>query len=110
MRLADVQNLRGGTRPYELLHHLASKVARILDLAIELAVGEETRTAFTELNDSYVARHGFPFIIAVRDNTKASILAAFERRLDHDSDSEFEEACRQVERIAEHRLKDMLPR
>ncbi|OYX42829.1 MAG: OHCU decarboxylase [Rhodobacterales bacterium 32-67-9] len=74
------------------------------------ALTDAERTAFGELNAAYVARHGFPFIIAVRDNTKATILAAFERRIENDSDTEFEEACRQVERIAELRLKDMLPR
>ncbi|MDH5454408.1 MAG: 2-oxo-4-hydroxy-4-carboxy-5-ureidoimidazoline decarboxylase, partial [Paracoccaceae bacterium] len=73
------------------------------------ALTDSERIAFSELNAAYVARHGFPFIIAVRDNTKASILAAFQRRLEQDSDSEFAEACRQVERIAELRLKDMLP-
>ncbi len=74
------------------------------------ALTDAERTAFTELNQAYVTRHGFPFIIAVRDNTKASILDAFERRIENDSDTEFDEACRQVERIAELRLKDMLPR
>ena len=41
---------------------------------------------------------------AVRDNTKASIMEAFQRRIDSDRDTEFAEACRQVERIAELRL------
>ena len=45
----------------------------------------------------------------MRDHDKAGILAAFERRLDNDRDTEFAEACGQVERIAELRLKDMLP-
>jgi OHCU decarboxylase len=67
------------------------------------------RALFTALNTRYVEKHGFPFIIAVRDNTKASIEAAFTRRIDHDRDTEFAEACRQVERIAELRLKDILP-
>ncbi len=64
---------------------------------------------FTDLNDTYTAKHGFPFIIAVRDNTKDSIKDAFLRRIDNDRDTEFAEACRQVERIGEWRLKDMLP-
>ncbi len=74
------------------------------------ALTDAERTEFTELNNAYTARHGFPFIIAVRDNTKASILDAFRRRLEQDNETEFAEACRQVERIAELRLKDMLPR
>ncbi|MGI9386036.1 MAG: allantoinase PuuE [Methyloligellaceae bacterium] len=70
---------------------------------------EDERTAFTNLNDAYTAKFGFPFIIAVRDHDKAGILSAFQRRLDNDRDSEFAEACRQVERIARLRLEDMLP-
>lgn len=65
---------------------------------------DEERDTFTALNEAYTSRFGFPFIIAVKDNTKASILAAFERRLSNDRDTEFGEACRQVERIAELRL------
>ena len=73
------------------------------------ALTDAERARFTELNDAYVAKFGFPFIIAVRDHDKAGILAAFERRIDSDRDTEFAEACRQVERIALHRLKAMLP-
>ncbi|AXT36334.1 allantoinase PuuE [Phaeobacter sp. LSS9] len=73
------------------------------------ALTDAERTRFTQLNTAYVEKHGFPFIIAVRDHDKASILAAFERRISHDRACEFAEACRQVERIAEFRLKDLLP-
>ena len=55
-----------------------------------------------------MGKHGFPFIIAVRDHDKAGILAAFETRIAHDTETEFAEACRQVERIARLRLEDML--
>ncbi|MEF3048566.1 allantoinase PuuE [Pseudotabrizicola sp. L79] len=73
------------------------------------ALTDDERAAFQRLNDAYVAKHGFPFIIAVRDNTKASILAAFQTRLSNDTETEFATACAQVERIAELRLKDLLP-
>jgi OHCU decarboxylase len=73
------------------------------------ALTDAERAEFTRLNDAYTARFGFPFIIAVRDNTKASILAAFQRRLANDREAEFAEACAQVERIAWHRLKALLP-
>ncbi|MFN4204258.1 MAG: allantoinase PuuE [Tabrizicola sp.] len=73
------------------------------------ALTDGERSAFQRLNAAYVQKHGFPFIIAVRDNTKASILAAFHTRIDNDSASEFATACAQVERIAELRLKDQLP-
>jgi len=68
------------------------------------ALTDDERATFTTLNDTYVAKFGFPFIIAVRDNTKASIMAAFESRIENDRDTEFAAACRQVERIAELRL------
>ncbi len=73
------------------------------------ALTDAERARFESLNAAYVARHGFPFIIAVRDNTKASILAAFEARIANDSATEFATACAQVERIAQLRLKDLLP-
>ena len=73
------------------------------------ALTDAERARFTELNTAYVDKHGFPFIIAVRDHDKASILAAFERRIGNARETEFAEACRQVERIAEFRLKDILP-
>ena len=72
------------------------------------ALTDAERAEFTALNEAYVARHGFPFIIAVRDHDKAGILAAFRRRIDNDRPVEFAEACAQVERIAALRLQDML--
>lgn len=73
------------------------------------ALTDTERATFERLNDAYVEKHGFPFIIAVKDNTKASILEAFETRIDNDRETEFATACRQVERIAYLRLKDILP-
>ncbi|MFD0981061.1 allantoinase PuuE [Tropicimonas aquimaris] len=71
------------------------------------ALTDAERDAFTELNAAYTEKFGFPFIIAVRDHDKAGILAGFRRRLDNDRATEFAEACTQVERIAELRLKAM---
>ena len=73
------------------------------------ALTDEERTEFTRLNTEYVDKHGFPFIIAVRDHDKAGILSAFNDRIANDRDTEFAQACRQVERIAMLRLQDMLP-
>lgn len=73
------------------------------------ALTDAERAEFERLNTAYVARHGFPFIIAVRDHDKAGILAAFRRRLESDTDTEFAAACAQVERIAELRLQALLP-
>ncbi len=73
------------------------------------ALTDDERAQFQKLNTAYVAKHGFPFIIAVRDNTKNTILAAFQARIANDTETEFTTACAQVERIAELRLKDILP-
>ena len=71
------------------------------------ALTDAERARFQALNTEYVTKHGFPFIIAVRDHTKASIMNNFEMRIANDTRTEFDEACRQVERIAEFRLQDM---
>ncbi len=73
------------------------------------ALTDDERESFTRLNAEYVEKHGFPFIIAVRDHDKAGILAEFGRRIRNDRETEFAEACRKVERIAELRLRDLLP-
>ena len=73
------------------------------------ALTDDERARFTELNDAYVAKFGFPFIIAVRGLTKGDILKAFETRIGNGRVVEFETACKQVERIALLRLKDKLP-
>ena len=98
---------------------LAGKLAQAKSLTAEstseqAAAGldfltEDEKATFTKLNTEYVTKHGFPFIIAVRDHDKASILDAFNRRTKNDRDTEFKEACKQVERIADFRLMDILP-
>lgn len=72
------------------------------------ALTDLERSTFEGYNAEYTQKFGFPFIIAVRDHTKSSILEAFDRRLSHDRDTEFAEACRQVERIAYLRLVEMM--
>lgn len=59
---------------------------------------------FTALNDAYKAKFGFPFIFAVKGFDRKDILAAFERRVNNDIDTEFTEALTQVNRIALLRL------
>jgi 2-oxo-4-hydroxy-4-carboxy--5-ureidoimidazoline (OHCU) decarboxylase len=47
--------------------------------------------------------------MAVKGRSKDEILVAFEERLQHDPDQEFEAAVGQIETIALLRLKDRLP-
>ena len=89
------------------------------DLAGLDAPSDAGRERLAALNGAYVERHGFPFVVAVRDHDgagidgagldEAGIVAAVERRIANDTDVELNEACRQVERIARHRLGSMLP-
>lgn len=69
------------------------------------ALTDAEKQTFTELNEAYVAKFGHPFIIAVKAHTKASIVAAFKKRINHDSATELQEACQQVEKIAGFRIK-----
>ena len=66
------------------------------------------KSELTRLNDTYRQRHGIPFIIAVKDHDKQGIMREFGRRIDNDSETEFRTACTQVERIAWHRIRDMM--
>ncbi|GHA17619.1 polysaccharide deacetylase [Devosia pacifica] len=68
------------------------------------ALTDEERETFSRLNEAYVDKFDFPFIIAVRDHSKAGILKAFQSRLENDRAEEFTTACGQVERIARLRL------
>jgi 2-oxo-4-hydroxy-4-carboxy-5-ureidoimidazoline decarboxylase len=56
------------------------------------------------LNGAYVAKFGFPFIIAVKGLDRTGIIDRFAGRLEHDRTTEFSEAQAQVARIARFRL------
>ena len=73
------------------------------------ALSDDERARFTQLNESYSNKFGFPFIIAVKGLDKSQIFEAFERRIANDRATEFATACRQVERIARLRLEELLP-
>ncbi len=64
-----------------------------------------------QLNSDYNARHGFPFILAVRGPRglglpKQEIIDTFARRLENPVDFELAEALRNIHRIVEIRLND----
>ena len=67
------------------------------------------RARFSALNEAYRARFGFPFIMAVKGRGKDEIMAAFERRLQHDRATELRAALEEIERIALLRLNELLP-
>lgn len=63
---------------------------------------------FTALNESYRRRFAFPFIMAVKGRSKDDILAAFEKRLGHDAETEAKTALAEIDRIAAFRIGDIL--
>jgi 2-oxo-4-hydroxy-4-carboxy-5-ureidoimidazoline decarboxylase len=60
---------------------------------------------FHALNAAYRERFGFPFIICVRLTDKAGILAAMERRLANDRDTEIAAALHEIGEIVRLRLE-----
>lgn len=63
---------------------------------------------FRTLNTEYSRKFDFPFIVAVRDLDRQKILQIFRARLKNSIEAEFEEALKQVERIAYLRLQDLM--
>jgi 2-oxo-4-hydroxy-4-carboxy-5-ureidoimidazoline decarboxylase len=63
---------------------------------------------FQQANQQYQQQFGFPFIIAVRQQTKAGILAAFQVRLNNDRATEQQTAIAQILEIARFRLEDTI--
>ena len=60
------------------------------------------------LNAEYKTKFGFPFLYAVKGSGISAILEALGRRLESTPEREFEEAMRQVCRIARFRLEEIV--
>ncbi len=63
---------------------------------------------FHQLNAAYRERFGFPFILAVKNHTKTSILEAFRDRLHHTPAAELQQALQEIAQIAYFRLCDQI--
>jgi len=63
---------------------------------------------FQNLNTEYIKKFGFPFIIAVKGKNKNEILINFRKRIKNKINLEFEEAKKQVKKIASFRLKEII--
>ena len=61
---------------------------------------------FNKLNHAY-KKFGFPFILAVKGKNKIEILNNFRKRVNSDPEIEFEEAVKQVKKIASSRLEEL---
>ena len=63
---------------------------------------------FKKLNEEYKKKFGFPFILAVKGNNKEEILNSFRQRISNNINLEFEEAKKQVKKIANFRLSKII--
>jgi OHCU decarboxylase len=96
---------------------LAGKLAKIGDLTAESTSEQagagldectpEEFAEFTRLNDTYKAKFGFPYILAVKGRHRVEILDNFRSRVDNSTAQEFREALDQVHQIARLRLRAM---
>lgn len=59
---------------------------------------------FQKLNKTYRDKFKFPFIIAVKEHTKDTILEAFHNRLDNSFDAEMQQALLEIAKITQLRL------
>lgn len=62
---------------------------------------------FTDLNDRYKIKFGFPYILAVKGRHRVEILENFRARIKNTPEAEFREALDQVHQIARLRLEAM---
>ena len=62
---------------------------------------------FKKLNLEYKKKFNFPFIIAVKGKNKNEILNNFRQRILNDVEIEFQEAKKQVKKIASFRLNEI---
>ena len=67
---------------------------------------QEEYNEFSKLNEAY-KKFGFPFILAVKGKAKTEILNNFKKRISSDPEIEFNEAIKQVKKIANLRLKEL---
>lgn len=63
---------------------------------------------FVSLNQSYVEQFGFPFIMAVKGQSKETILASMRQRVGNTYEQEFLTALNEVYKIASFRLIDVI--
>ena len=69
---------------------------------------DEEFVEFKKLNEEYKKKFGFPFIIAVKGKNKEEILNSFRQRITNNINLEFEEAKKQVKKIANFRLSEII--
>ena len=69
---------------------------------------DEEFMEFKKLNEEYKKKFAFPFIVAVKGKNKEEILNSFRQRITNNINLEFEEAKKQVKKIANFRLSEII--
>ena len=69
---------------------------------------DEEFVEFKKLNEEYKKKFGFPFIVAVKGKNKEEILNSFRQRITNNINLEFEEAKKQVKKIANFRISEII--
>jgi 2-oxo-4-hydroxy-4-carboxy-5-ureidoimidazoline decarboxylase len=115
-KMVDVVNAMNPDEQLALIRahpDLGSKV-KMADASIQEQVGVgldrltlEDYDRFELLNQAYKNKFGFPFIVAVKNHTKTSILEVFERRLQNTLETETRQALVEIAEIAKFRLLDL---
>lgn len=85
----------------------AASVQEQAEAGLDRLTAEEYER-FQQLNQAYKDKFGFPFILAVRHHTKASILQSFVERLQHEPPLERDRALTEILEIVRLRLSDRL--
>ncbi|UJF17832.1 2-oxo-4-hydroxy-4-carboxy-5-ureidoimidazoline decarboxylase [Vibrio sp. SS-MA-C1-2] len=67
----------------------------------------EEMTKFQQLNSAYKEKFQFPFIMAVKGANRFLILDAFEVRIHHSPEVEFNTAIKEINKIAMFRLQEL---
>ena len=119
-RMAEIVDAAGYEKQMALLcahPELAGKLAIAGSLTAESTIEQasakldqcnaEEFAAFQDLNDRYGKKFGHPFIIAVRGLNRATILAAFGKRVTHSAETEFANTLGEVHKIARLRLEQL---
>ena len=119
-RMAEIVDAAGYDKQMALLcahPELAGKLAIAGSLTAESTAEQasakldqcnaEEFAAFQDLNDRYGKKFGHPFIIAVRGLDRATILAAFGKRVAQSAKTEFATALGEVHKIARLRLEEL---
>jgi len=97
--------LSGGMR---MCGELTPESAREQQGAGLAACTPEEFTRLQQLNAAYTQRFGFPFVLAIKGHDRASVIAALERRVGNTVEHERAVALREIGRIAEFRLAELV--